>query len=267
MARWWRRPAGSRSRSGRAPPLRRPVAAAGLRRRGHALPGPAGPGDDPVQLQRTAGPIEPAMGSVLAGRVVGPARATRSARGRGEQPDHRDPVDDLRDHPRDAHRPRPGALRLPRAGHHEHPDLPADVDAGDRPGRLAADDVHRLGPAAVHPPGRRLPAQHHDDHPRPHHVQHQLRRGHREGPAAGLPAPSRGGGDGPRRERMGDLLAGDLPAHPAGHHGRGAAGVQPVDRRLRHHQLHGRPDADLPAVHLRLAVARHPASRSTSSAR
>ena len=37
-----------------------------------------------------------------------------------------------------------------------------------------------------------------------------------------------------------------------------AARVQPVDRRLRHHQLHGRPDADLPAVHLRVAAARHP---------
>ena len=75
---------------------------------------------------------------------------------------------------------------------------------------------------------------------------------------AGVPAPPRGGRDGPRRQRVGDLLEGDLPADPAGHHGRGAAGVQPLDRRLRHHQLHGRPDPDLPAVHLRVAVARHP---------
>ena len=40
------------------------------------------------------------------------------------------------------------------------------------------------------------------------------------------------------RERVDDLLEGDVPAHPAGHHGRGAARVQPVDRRLRHHELH-----------------------------
>ena len=52
---------------------------------------------------------------------------------------------------------------------------------------------------------------------------------------AGLPAPPRGGGDGPRRERVDDLLEGDVPADPAGHHRRRAAGVQPVDRRLRHH--------------------------------
>ena len=49
--------------------------------------------------------------------------------------------------------------------------------------------------------------------------------------------------------------------------GGGPAGVQPVDRRLRHHELHGRPDADVPALHLRLAAARHPGRRSTSSAR
>ena len=41
-----------------------------------------------------------------------------------------------------------------------------------------------------------------------------------------------------------------LPGIMAG----GAAGVQPVDRRLRHHELHRRPDADLPDVHLRLAA-------------
>ena len=117
--------------------------------------------------------------------------------------------------PRDAHRAGPRALRLPRPGRHQPADLPAHVDAGDRPRRLAADDVHRVHPAAVHARGRRLPAEHPHDHHRPHHVQHQLRGGDREGPAVGLPAPSRGGGDGPRGERVDDLLEGHLPAHPA----------------------------------------------------
>ena len=74
---------------------------------------------------------------------------------------------------------------------------------GDRPRRVPADDVHRLGRAAVRARGRGLPAQHPDDHHRPHHVQHQLRGGHREGPDAGLPAASRGSGDGPRAPTSG----------------------------------------------------------------
>ena len=42
--------------------------------------------------------------------------------------------------------------------------------------------------------------------------------------------------------------------------GGGAARVQPVDRRLRDHQLHGRRDRDVPDVHLRPGADRHPAA-------
>ena len=42
----------------------------------------------------------------------------------------------------------------------------------------------------------------------------------------GLRPPPRGGRDGPRRERADDVLEGHVPADPAGHHGRGAAGVR-----------------------------------------
>src|SRR4029079_4293454 len=133
----------------------------------------------------------------------------------------------------------------------------ADGDAGDRPRRIAADDVRRLGPAAD-PAGRAVPAQHPYDPDRPHHVQHQLRRRHREGAPVQLPAEPRRSRDGPRRERVDDLLEGDVPAHPAGHPRCGAARVQPVDRRLRRDGLHLRADRDVPALHLRLPVARHP---------
>ena len=123
--------------------------------------------------------------------------------------------------------------------------LPADGDAGDRARGVAPDPVHRVHRRRRSCPGSSI--RWHHDHPhRPHHVQHQLRGGDRQGPAAGLPAPSRGGGDGPRRERVDDVLEGDLPADPAGHHGRRPAGVQPVDRRLRHHELHGGHDQTFP---------------------
>ena len=91
-------------------------------------------------------------------------------------------------------------------------------------------------------PDRRgpLPARAPDDPHRPHHVQHQLRGGHGPGPDAGLPAAPRGGRDGPRGERVDDVLEGHLPADLPGHHGRRAAVLQPVDRRLRHHPVLGR---------------------------
>ncbi len=51
-----------------------------------------------------------------------------------------------------------------------------------------------------------LPAWVHDDPDRAHHVLHQLRRGHGPGTVGRLPAPPRGGGDGPLRERDADVL-------------------------------------------------------------
>ena len=51
--------------------------------------------------------------------LAGSARAAGPARGGPQQPRHRVLVDDRRDDPRDAHRARPGPLRVPRPGRHE----------------------------------------------------------------------------------------------------------------------------------------------------
>ena len=119
-------------------------------------------------------------------------------------------------------------------------------------------------------PGQRadaLPDRLRDDPDRPHHVQHQLRRGHREGAPRRLRPAPRGGRDGPRRERADDLLEGHLPADPAGRHGRRAARVQPVDRRLRHHQLRVRARPTPSRSGSTRSSATRCRSRSTSSAR
>ena len=142
--------------------------------------------------------------------------------------------------------------QLPRVGLHEHADLPAAGDAGDRAGRLAADAVRGHRPAAV------LPDELPDDPDRAHHVQHQLRRRDRARTPVRLRPQPRGGGDGPRRQRVDDVLEGDLPADPAGPPGRRPAGVQPVDRRLRDHELHRRPDVDVPDLHLGLGARGRP---------
>ena len=54
------------------------------------------------------------------------------------------------------------------------------------------------------------------------------------------------------RERVDDVLEGHLPDDPARDHGRGPARLQPVDRRLRDHELHRRSDLDVPDLHLGL---------------
>ena len=118
-----------------------------------------------------------------------------------------------RDGARHADRARARPLRLPRPRRDEPAHLPADVDARDRARRLAAD--------AVPHPGRRLGfwtifiA----------HVMfmHHLRRRHGQGAADRLRPPPRGGGDGPRRERVDDVPQGDAAAHRAGDPRRGAA--------------------------------------------
>ena len=97
------------------------------------------------------------------------------------------------DRARDADRARARPAPLPRARRDEPARLPADGDARDRARRLAADavpehdGVFQLGFV--------------DDLHRARHVHRQLRRRHREGAADRLRPPSRGGGDGPRRER------------------------------------------------------------------
>ena len=58
-------------------------------------------------------------------------------------------------------------------------------------------------------------------------------------------------------DSLDDLPQGDPAAHLPRHPGRGHALVRPVDRRLRHHVVRFRPDADLPAVGLRRVPAWH----------
>ena len=68
-------------------------------------------------------------------------------------------------------------------------------------------------------------------------------------------------------ERADDVLEGDLPAHPAGHHRGRAARVQPVDRRLRGHQLRVRHRPTRSRSGCTRSSATRCRSRSTSSAR
>ena len=87
------------------------------------------------------------------------------------------------------HRPGPDALSVPWPGSHQLPDLPAHGDARSGHGRQPADRLHRDGYGLALPRGRAdrdllSPRLHHHPH-RAHHVQHQLRRRHREG-ASGL---------------------------------------------------------------------------------
>ena len=109
----------------------------------------------------------------------------------------------------------------------QHPHLPAALDARDR--------ARRLAPDAVPEPERRLRLL--DDPDRPHHVLHQLRGRDREGAPDRLRPPPRGGGDGPRRQRVDDLPQGDAAADRAGDPGRAAALLRDLDRRLRRHLL------------------------------
>ena len=84
---------------------------------------------------------------------------------------------------------------------------------------------------------------------------------------AGLRSAPRGGGDGPRGERVHDVLEGDLPADPARDHGRRTARVQPVDRRLRDHELRVRARRTPSRSGSTRSRAMPCPSRSTSSAR
>ena len=132
-------------------------------------------------------------------------------------------VDDRLDDPGHAHRPGPDPLPVPRPGRHQRPDLPADGHARDRHGREPADAVR-------------------GDRPLPPLKGVVPRRSSRSGfitiliahimfnisyvvvtvkaRLVGLRPAARGGGDGPRGQRVGDVLEGDLPAHLPGHHGR-----------------------------------------------
>ena len=101
---------------------------------------------------------------------------------------------------------------------------------GDHPGSIPADAVGQLRR------GARLP----DDPGGAHHVQHQLRGRDRAGPPGGHQPVPRGGGHGPLRRWPHHLLEGHLPDHLPRHPVGRAAGLRPLDRRLRDHPLLGR---------------------------
>ena len=105
----------------------------------------------------------------------------------------RGPRHDRRDDPRHAGRVRARSPPVPRARADQPADLPADGHARGRPGFVAAHPV----PEPDGDPAGLL------DHPhRPHHVLHQLRRGHGEGARRRARPAARAGGDGPLRQRV-----------------------------------------------------------------
>ena len=150
-------------------------------------------------------------------------------------------LDAARDRARDVHGARARALRLPRPQRRRPARLPPARDPGGRARRRAARAVpddggqHRLR----------------DDRDRPHDVHDLLRGGDGEGAAGGHGPPHRGGGDGPRGDRVDDVPQDHAADDRARRRGGGAAGVRDLDRRLRDHELQRRPDPDVPALHLR----------------
>src|SRR6266566_6529973 len=159
-----------------------------------------------------------------------------------------------REHCRDSARhvdcARSGALRLPRARRDELPHLPTTLDPGDRPRRLAAD--------ALPEPLDRVRVL--DDHHRPRHVLHQLRRRDGQSPVDRVRPPPRGGGDGPRRERVGHLPEGDTAADRPGDPRGAPTLLRDLDRRLRRHLLRRRFAYDIPPLRLGSSARRRAAT-------
>src|SRR3954471_7015662 len=133
------------------------------------------------------------------------------------------------------------SLQLPRSRDDEHPDLPAALDAGDRPWRISPDAVPALHVLSV----RLL-----DDPDRPRDVLHQLRRRHGQGAVDRLRSPPRRGRDGPRGERVEDLPEGDAAVDHARDLGRFPALLRDLDRRLRRHLLQCRLGCHVPDLRL-----------------
>ena len=75
-----------------------------------------------------------------------------------------------------------------------------------------------------------------------------------------LRPPPRGGGDGSRRERVGDLSEGDAAADRAGDPRGALALLRDLDRRLRRHLLHRRVEDDVPALRLGRGARRRAAA-------
>ena len=154
----------------------------------------------------------------------------------------RPPRDARRDRARNADGDGDRPARLPRPGLGQRPRVPPDVDPRDRPRREPAD--------ALPEHDERLRARLLDDLHRPRHVHRQLHRGHGEGAPDRLRPAPRGGGDGPRRERVDDVPQDHAAAaRPGDARGR-AARLRALDRRLRDHVLRRRRRADVPGLRL-----------------
>ncbi len=146
-------------------------------------------GHDRVQLQRPGRQVQPAMARVLdrrAGsiRSDGPACRRRSATASSSRSCRRSSR-------RSSGRSSGSPWSATRSAVGAAPTCSSSCPCRRRRSSSApaADDLSSRRPAAVHP-GRAVvyPTQHPHHHPdRPHHVQHQLRGRHREGPAVGLP--------------------------------------------------------------------------------
>ncbi len=191
------------------------------------------------------------VGRLHAGLVPQARRQQRDAAGGGQLAPHR-----LRREP-----------RLDRAGHDgRHRDVPlqdappadpradADRHSRDPDGRVAP---HLLRAAQLHARPRLGRA-------RAHRVLHRLRRDRRaRAPRGHGREPGRGGAR-PRRHAIAGVRLRHASAHHAGRDRRRADGLHLVDRRLRHHVLHGgRRHGDAAAADLLDDQDRRHARRST----
>ena len=217
----------------RGPPTRLPMAgsAADLHGPGRRLPLRADRRDDRVQLQRPRGTAEHHLAGLHPSQLRRPLGSLA-----GHRPDDREHrgrrrLDDRGHDLRHDDRARADPLRVPRPRGNEPAHLHPDHGARDHPGRFAADAVGEPRGRAwlPHDPGR------------PHHVQHQLRGGHRSRSPRRLRPVPRGGRHGSLCRRPDDLLEDHLPPHLPGHPRGRAARVRAVDRRLRHHAVLSRP--------------------------
>ena len=195
----------------------------------------------PVLVQRQQGPLQLHLAGLHARPLGGPVREPRPRRRAQELGADRAAGDGARDRAGDVHGAVARALRLPRPRRRRPARLPPARDPGGRARRRAARAVpddggqHRLR----------------DDRDRPHDVHDLLRRRDGEGAARGHGPPHRGGGDGPRGDRVDDVPQDHAADDRARRRGGGAAGLRDLDRRLRDHELQRGPDADVPALHLR----------------
>ena len=128
---------------------------------GGALPRPAGPGHDRVQLQRPGRARQPRHGRASRS-TRGSTRWARRAWAMRSWPASSSPScrPSSRRSIGRAHGPRARPALVPGPERHQPPRVPADVDPGDRARHVPPDAVHRIGPVVVRAARRRLPAGH-----------------------------------------------------------------------------------------------------------